>query len=123
MNPDGTGVNVYFGNMHSWIVMIDALPIPGTQEVIASFSPGHGVNEHEGFATLVSQKQGPDEKEAAVRIKHTGRIRDPFPSRVTCFGSQGEVDRLPDARRQRGDHPDRSRHAGSRAACAASTPA
>ena len=79
MNPDGTGVNVYFGNMHSWIVMIDALPIPGTQEVIASFSPGHGVNEHEGFATLVSQKQGPDEKEAAVRIKHTGRIRDPFP--------------------------------------------
>ena len=79
MNPDGTGVSVYFGNMHSWTVMIDALPVPGTQEVIASFSPGHGANEHEGFATLVSQQHGPDAQDAAVRIKHAGRIRDPYP--------------------------------------------
>ncbi|MCP5518681.1 MAG: hypothetical protein H7A45_15635 [Verrucomicrobiales bacterium] len=28
--------------------MIDAKPIPGTREVLANFSPGHGVNEHAG---------------------------------------------------------------------------
>ncbi|MDR2850024.1 MAG: hypothetical protein LBW77_05735, partial [Verrucomicrobiota bacterium] len=79
MNPDGTGVNVFYGNMRSWTVMIDALPVPGTQEVLASFSPGHGANDHAGVATLVSQQQGPDAPEAAVPLKHKGRIRDPYP--------------------------------------------
>jgi len=79
MNPDGTAVSVFYGNMHSYTVMIDAMPIPGTQEVIASFSPGHGVNEHAGFATIVSQKQGPDAIPAAQRLSAKGRIRDPFP--------------------------------------------
>jgi hypothetical protein len=54
MNPDGTGQTVYFGNMHSWTVIIDAKPIPGTDKVVASFSPGHGVNEHAGIATVLS---------------------------------------------------------------------
>jgi hypothetical protein len=79
MNPDGTGVNVYYGNMHSWIVMIDARPIPGTQEVIACFSPGHGRNEHAGHPTIVSQQQGPDEKSAAVQLYKTADFRDPEP--------------------------------------------
>ena len=85
MNPDGTGVSVFYGNMHSYIVMIDALPIPGTQEVIASFSPGHGANEHAGFATVVSQQQGPDALPAAVRLSKNGRIRDPFPLAKDLF--------------------------------------
>jgi len=79
MNPDGTGVNVFYGNMHSWTVMIDAIPIPGTQEIIASFSPGHGVNEHAGFATVVSPLQGPDHLPSATRLSKNGHIRDPFP--------------------------------------------
>ena len=85
MNPDGTGVSVFYGNMRSWIVMIDAQPVPGTQEVIASFSPGHGVNEHAGQATLVSQLQGPDNLDAAVRISHKGKIRDPQPITKDLF--------------------------------------
>ena len=85
MNPDGTGVSVFYGNMHSYIVMIDALPIPGTQEVIASFSPGHGANEHAGFATVISQQQGPDALPAAVRLSKNGRIRDPFPLAKDLF--------------------------------------
>jgi len=79
MNPDGTAVNVFYGNMHSWIVMIDAQPVPGTQEVLASFSPGHGANEHAGHATLVSPLQGPDCLPAARRLSDKGRIRDPYP--------------------------------------------
>ena len=77
MNPDGTGVSVFYGNMHSWTLMIDAQAVPGTQEVIASFSPGHGANEHAGFATLVTAQQGPDNVPAARRISENGNIRDP----------------------------------------------
>ena len=78
MNPDGTGVNVFFGNMHSWTVMIDAQAIPGTQEIISSFSPGHGANDHRGFATIVSAAKGPDCQEAARRLSNKW-IRDPYP--------------------------------------------
>jgi hypothetical protein len=79
MNPDGTAVAVYYGNMHSYTVMIDAQPVPGTQEVIASFSPGHGANEHAGYATLASQGRGPDALDAATKLSKNGRIRDPYP--------------------------------------------
>jgi len=34
-NPDGTGISVFFGNMHAGTVMIDAKPIPGTNKVVA----------------------------------------------------------------------------------------
>ncbi len=77
MNPDGTGVSVFYGNMRSYTVMIDAQAVPGTQEVIASFSPGHGANEHAGFATLVSPLAGPDALPSARRLSEKGRIRDP----------------------------------------------
>jgi hypothetical protein len=85
MNPDGTGVNVFYGNMHSWTVMIDAQPVPGAQEIIASFSPGHGINEHAGFATLVSPLDGPDYLPAARRLSEKGRIRDPAPVTKDLF--------------------------------------
>lgn len=78
MNPDGTGQMVYYGNLRPHVVMIDAKPVPGTDQVVASFSPGHGVNEHNGIITLVGSERGPDDP-AAVRPLHSGRLmRDPF---------------------------------------------
>ena len=47
-NPDGTGQMIWYGNLHPGIVMIDAKPIPGSDKVVASFSPGHGQREHAG---------------------------------------------------------------------------
>jgi hypothetical protein len=85
MNPDGTGPSVFFGNMHSHIVMLDAKPVPGTRKVVASFSPGHGVNEHAGIATLVSPDAGPDNQAFAVPL-HKGRFtKDPYPLAENCF--------------------------------------
>ncbi|MCB1126496.1 MAG: PD40 domain-containing protein, partial [Verrucomicrobiae bacterium] len=79
MNPDGTGQTILYGNMHPHILMIDAKPVPGTREILANFSPGHGVNEHAGRATLLSLDQGPDEP-AAARQLHGGKlVRDPYP--------------------------------------------
>lgn len=85
MNPDGTGQTVYYGNLRSWTVMIDAKPIPGTDRVVASFSPGHGANEHAGVATVVSPDAGPDEP-GSVRAIHKGPFtRDPYPLSDECY--------------------------------------
>ncbi len=80
LNPDGTGQMTYFGNMHPGTVMIDAKPIPGTDRVVAIFSPGHGRTEHAGFLTIVDPGAGPDEQRRAVRVRGCpGNVRDPVP--------------------------------------------
>lgn len=59
MNPDGTSQMTWFGNLHPGITMIDAKPIPGSDKLVASFSPGHGQREHDGTVTVVDPKGGP----------------------------------------------------------------
>jgi len=85
MNPDGTGETVYYGNMHPGIVMIDAKPIPGTRSIVASFSPGHGVTDHQGIATIVSPANGPDNESTARRLHKGPLIKDPYPLSTDCF--------------------------------------
>jgi len=102
MNPDGTAQMAFFGNMHPTgrrmnarkiagtklyrfdnvagaEVMIDARPIPGTDEVVAIFSPGHGRREHAGPVVIVDPKAGPDAVPLARRISRSGDLRDPCP--------------------------------------------
>ena len=79
MNPDGSGQTIYYGNMHPGIVMIDAKPIPGTEHVLASFSPGHGATDHQGIATIVSPDQGPDSPAGVQRLHDGPLIKDPYP--------------------------------------------
>ena len=71
MNPDGTNPMVYYGNLHPGVVMIDAKPIPDSDQVLAIFSPGHGRKEHAGAIQIVTPKQGPDHEPSAVR-SHCG---------------------------------------------------
>ncbi len=85
MNPDGTGATVFYGNMRPHTVMIDAKPIPGTRDILASFSPGHGVNEHAGIATIVSSDRGPDSPAAARALHRGGLIKDPYPLSQNLF--------------------------------------
>jgi hypothetical protein len=92
MNPDGTNQMVYYGNMHGSIVMIDAKPIPNTEKVIVSFSPGHGRKEHAGVMTVVDPRNGPDDRKMAVRINNDGSLRDPYPVSETCFLAARETD-------------------------------
>ena len=87
MNPDGIGVNVYFGNMHSWIVMIDALPIPAPRGD-RQFRPATVSTSTKGLPRL-STEAGRTRRRPP-HASSTRRIRDPSPSRVTCFGSQGK---------------------------------
>ena len=84
-SPDGTGQTVFFGNMHPGIAMLDAKPIPGTAKVVASFSPGHGLREHNGHITIVDPSAGPDAMSFARRISQTADFRDPYPLAEDSF--------------------------------------
>ena len=78
VNPDGSGVMVFFGNQYPGIAMLDAKPIPGTGKVVASFSPGHGRAEHMGKITVVDPGRGPDAMTMARPISDRN-FRDPYP--------------------------------------------
>jgi hypothetical protein len=91
MNPDGTNEMVFYGNMHPGIVMIDAKPIQGSRDVLVSFSPGHGVTDHRGFATIVSPAAGPDTEAKAKKLHGHPLINDPFPlSRDAILVARGK---------------------------------
>ncbi|MBT3198890.1 MAG: hypothetical protein HN350_03145 [Phycisphaerales bacterium] len=92
MNPDGTNQAIYYGNMHGGVVMIDAKPIPNTEKVIVSFSPGHGRKEHAGIMTVVDPRNGPDDRKMAVRINPDATLRDPYPVSETCFLAARDTD-------------------------------
>jgi len=85
MNPDGTGQMVFYGNMSPGTLMIDAKPIPGTDEILSIFSPGHGAREHAGAVTIVNVKRGPNHKPSARRITKANHFRDPYPLSSNAF--------------------------------------
>lgn len=89
-NPDGTGQTVFFGNEFGNIAMLDAKPIPGTNKIVAAFSPGHGMPEHLGPIVVVDPDRGPDILASARRISKeknewAGRWKDPFALSEDCF--------------------------------------
>jgi hypothetical protein len=85
VNPDGTGQMTFFGNMYPGTVMLDAKPVPGTDKVVASFSPGHGQKEHAGYVTVVDADAGPDVLSRARRISQDAGWRDPWAFSEDCF--------------------------------------
>ncbi len=84
-NPDGTMQQVWFGNMHPGITMIDAKPVTGSHKIVASFSPGHGQREHDGVITLVDPSAGPDAENYAKSISRGSHFRDPWAFSEDCF--------------------------------------
>ena len=97
-NPDGTGQMIWYGNYHPGIVMIDAKPIPGSDKVVAIFSPGHGQMEHAGTVTLVDPKAGPDVQGFAKAIHRGNQFRDPWAfSEDSFMAAQGQALVLLDA--------------------------
>lgn len=84
-NPDGTGQMVFFGNMHPGISMLDAKPIPGSNKIVASFSPGHGRPEHRGWVAVVDPRRGPDHQPSAKNISERADWKDPCALSEDCF--------------------------------------
>jgi cytochrome c553 len=115
-NPDGTAQMTWYGNLHPGVVMIDAKPIPGSDKVVVSFSPGHGQAEHAGEITVVDPNAGPDAPAFARPVGQGNQFRDPWAFSEHCFmaaigpslvvmddtGAQQEIFKLPEADRRAG---------------------
>jgi cytochrome c553 len=115
-NPDGTAQVNWYGNLHPGILMIDAKPIPGSEKVVALFSPGHGQREHAGQIMVVDPKAGPDDKAFARPVGRGNQFRDPWAFSEQCFvaaldaalvvvdgsGARQEIFKLPEADIQAG---------------------
>jgi cytochrome c553 len=115
-NPDGTAQMTWYGNFHPGTVMIDAKPIPGSDKVVASFSPGHGMAEHAGEITIVDPTAGPDAQSFARPVSRGNHFRDPWAFSENCFmaaagaalvvmddtGAQQEIFKLPEPDRKAG---------------------
>lgn len=84
-SPDGTRQTVFFGNLRPGTVMIDGKPIPGSDKIVASFSPGHGSTEHEGRIVVVDPKAGPDAATSVRTINDSPRFRDPWAFSENAF--------------------------------------
>jgi hypothetical protein len=76
--PDGLRQTVLFGNQHPGTTIVDAKPVPGSQQIVASFSPGHGLREHDGVLTLIDPRSGPDRLASATPIGDDRNYRDPW---------------------------------------------
>ncbi len=85
VNPDGTGVMTYFGNMHPGGVFIDARPIPGTAQILMTRSPNHGKTEHQGGISIVDPGSGPDAVAAERVLNAHPWFHDPYPVSPDCF--------------------------------------
>ncbi len=83
-NPDGTGQMAFFGNQFPDTAMLDPKPIPGTDQVVASFSPGHGRPGHMGYITVIDPSTGPDVRAAGRRVSRA-LFRDPYPLSEDLF--------------------------------------
>lgn len=77
-NPDGTNQMPYFGNQVPDTLMIDAKPIPGGDEIVTIFSPGHGAREHAGRVVVLHPRLGPDEPKATRVVTPEPSFRDPW---------------------------------------------
>jgi len=92
VNPDGTGVRLYFGNtIRDPAVFWQARPVGGRDEVVATFAPHHGWPM--GAVGLVTPRYGPEAPRGTgfrwitmeyPKIYDNGRLtqwayRDPFP--------------------------------------------
>ncbi|MGF1453240.1 MAG: hypothetical protein ACFB21_14330 [Opitutales bacterium] len=84
INPDGTGIMTYWGNMDEPDVFIDAKPIPGTNEIIFIRHP-HGSREHIGTIAVLHPDDGPDEDSVVRNVTPDTDLdmvrgyRDPWP--------------------------------------------
>jgi len=85
VNPDGTRHMVYYGNLNPGMVMLAPKPIPGSEKIVACFSPGHGLAEHYGRIAVVDPRNGPDDLDSAIFITAHNNFSSPWAFSETAF--------------------------------------
>ena len=79
MNSDGTDVVAYYGNQRHYPLYIEGKALPGSEDVLAIDSPGHGRSDHRGHVCIISVKHGPDDDRGYHRVTPEARYNDPWP--------------------------------------------
>ncbi|MCF0234722.1 MAG: hypothetical protein HUK22_07080 [Thermoguttaceae bacterium] len=85
MGQDGTRQMVFYGNQSPGTCMLAPKPIPGTNKVVCTFSPGHGIKEHHGSIVVVDPSFGPDAPEGAKTVATQDIYSDPWAFDETLF--------------------------------------
>lgn len=94
IRPDGTNEMVFFGNnaqsyvcVRGGIVLTDAKPIPGTQNVVAISGSKHGSKEYRGHVVIIDPTEGPDDWDNIIYLTEgeKEKWRDPYPISENCF--------------------------------------
>ena len=84
INPDGTAIMTFWGNMNEGNVFIDAKSIPNTDDVIFIAHP-HGSGDKVGRIGILNAKKGPDDKSSIRYLTPKSGLdringwRDPYP--------------------------------------------
>ncbi|MDO4574414.1 MAG: polysaccharide lyase family protein [Planctomycetia bacterium] len=78
MNPDGTKQMVFYGNQRPWLCMLGAKPIPNTNKVVVTLSPGHGMKEHFGPIGIIDPSFGPDDLRGIQYLTRDSNHSDPW---------------------------------------------
>ncbi|MBQ6621193.1 MAG: hypothetical protein IJH68_13710 [Thermoguttaceae bacterium] len=78
MNPDGTRQMVFYGNQQKDGVFLDPKPVPDSERIVATYSPGHGIKEHYGRIALFDDSNGPDDPAGVQFITKTNEYSDPW---------------------------------------------
>ncbi|MCF0234926.1 MAG: hypothetical protein HUK22_08125, partial [Thermoguttaceae bacterium] len=85
MGQDGTRQMVLYGNMAPGTCMLAPKPIPDSEKIVCTFSPGHGYTEHYGAVTVIDPKYGPDDSHAVKKISRSTNHSDPWAFSETRF--------------------------------------
>ncbi|MBQ9873636.1 MAG: hypothetical protein IJM30_04145 [Thermoguttaceae bacterium] len=85
MAQDGARQNVLFGNQFEHMLFIGAKPIPGSDKIVATIAPGHGMREHYGRVAIIDPTIGPDDFSAATYVSKSESHSDPWAFSETEF--------------------------------------
>ena len=78
MNADGTQQMVLYGNQINHGTILAPKPVPHSQKVIVTWSPGHGRREHYGRVALIDPELGPDDPQGVQFISKGNIHCDPW---------------------------------------------
>ena len=67
------------------MLFIGVKPIPGSDKIVATIAPGHGMREHYGRVAVIDPKLGPDDFSAAAYISKGNSHSDPWAFSETEF--------------------------------------
>ncbi|MBR4834582.1 MAG: hypothetical protein IKU86_09695 [Thermoguttaceae bacterium] len=78
MNQDGTRQQILYGNQKPGTVILAPKPVPDSNKIVCTYSPGHGTTEHYGPIALIDPSYGPDDPRGLEIVSRNNNHSDPW---------------------------------------------